>query len=216
MHDKGKSVLSFAGYPIFKDESKIILTKDELNFIKDTDKRSHLLDDVTNIRLSTSSNILENIELKRLKDIIWNSFCYYAENVLEVENQFYICTSWSTIQKKGDFHPSHIHPNAIFSTVLYAQAEKGTLSFQVNRSIIQRGFFFEYKVKNYNEFNAQNWQLPVKTGDLVTFPGELRHESLVHECDSDRAIIGASFFIEGNLGQEKRYNTISIKNNREK
>jgi len=214
MIDKNKFLIPFAGYPIFKDESDTVLTVDELTFLKNIEKRNHQLDGFTKIKLSLDNDILENKEMKRVKDIIWKSFCYYIDNILEIENQFYICTSWATIQKKGDFHPNHIHPNAIFSTVLYAQAENGCLNLQVDRSVIQKGFFFEYKIKKYNSFNAQNWQIPVKTGDMVTFPGELRHESEEHKSDSDRAIIGASFFIEGDLGIEKRYNTINIKNNK--
>lgn len=207
-------IIPFAGYPIFKHSTETILTNDELEFLKSINKSKHPYENVTGIKLSNDTNILENKKLKRLKNIMLNSFSEYIENILQIENQFYICTSWSTIQKKGDFHPSHIHPNAIFSTVLYAQAEKGGLDFYVDRSIIQKGFFFDYKVKKYNEFNSQQWSLPITTGDIVTFPGELRHESKKHECETDRIIVGASFFIEGNLGKKEKYNTLSIKNNR--
>tara|TARA_A100001011_G_scaffold342011_1_gene375227 strand:- start:409 stop:1032 length:624 start_codon:yes stop_codon:yes gene_type:complete len=207
MTKNNSAIIHFAGYPIYKHCSKITLTKDELNFLLNIERGQHFK---SNVQLSKDTNILEHNQLKRLKDIIWDSFSDYVDNVLEIENQFYICTSWSTVQKKGHYHPSHIHSNAVFSTILYAQADESSLNFYVDMSMIQKGFHFSYNIKNYNYFNSQHWNLPVTTGDIVTFPGDLRHESPIHNLDTDRIIIGASFFVKGEFGSDDKYNKIRI------
>ena len=63
------------------------------------------------------------------KDIVWSEFCEYVDQVLEVEDDFYMSNSWCTLQKKGGSHPYHNHPGSIFSSTYYAQAHNGSLSF---------------------------------------------------------------------------------------
>ena len=64
--------------------------------------------------------------------------------------------------------------------------------------------------KNYNVFNSSTWDLKVKTGDIVFFPGELTHESIIHESDNDRIMIGSSYFIKGKIGFDNKANAINI------
>ena len=206
-----KIVIPFSGYPICKINTNNLLTKKELSFLKNLKKKSSLYSsNVTNLKLSSETNILDYKELKKIKNLIWDNFDDYINNVLQIENQFYICNSWCTIQNKGDYHPPHFHSNHIFSAVYYAQANKSEIKFTINRSKIQEGFFFEYKIKNYNIYNAASWTFEVNSGDLIIFPGELQHESTVCESDDERVMVGSSYFIKGNLGSKERYNDISI------
>lgn len=207
MMKKNSIVIPFAGYPIYKHCSNTILTSKELEFLQNTEKHEH---SKSSVQLSKDTSILKNNQLKRLKDIMWESFTDYVENVLEIKNQFYICTSWATFQKKGAKHHSHLHSNCIFSTILYAQADNSSIDFFVDRSIVQQGFHFNYNVTKYNYFNSQEWNLPVSIGDIVTFPGDLRHASPIHNSDIDRIIVGASYFIKGDIGSDIKYNKIRI------
>ena len=205
-------VIPFCGYPICIIKNNEILNDDELRFLKSLDNKQHMETLNTRTKLTKSVNILNNIELTRIKDFVWKYFCDYVDNVLEVENDFYMCNSWGTIQQKGDYHPSHNHPNAVFSSVFYVQTSNSSITFAIDRSKIMEGFLLDFKIKNYNYFNALSWKVPVETGDMIIFPGELQHESQVHDGDDERMIIGSSYFVEGNLGFDNNYNSIKIYN----
>ena len=208
MTEEKKQLEVFCGYPIFKIKTGETLNEDELKFFKSLTTVPHFEKDVSKIKLTNSDNILNNIELKRIKALISECFFDYVDNILEVENQFYMCNSWGTIQKKDDFHPNHTHKNAMFSSVFYIHAENSSIIFNAEKSKIQEGFFFEYNVKNYNIFNSVWWEVPVETGDIIIFPGELAHESKTYDGSGNRMIIGSSYFIKGKLGTKNNYNLL--------
>lgn len=203
-------VIPFLGYPIVKTNINAFISEDIIEFIKSQGVRKHTKAD---FKLTKDAHVLQHEKLKDLKSSIWNSFCKYVDNVLEIQNQFYMCNSWSTYQKRNEYHPSHNHPNAIFSSVYYASTDKTELEFVNNRSKIQEGFMFEYNVKNFNYFNSGVWSTPVEEGDLLIFPGELNHQTKPYKGDKQRIVIGSSYFIEGRLGTDGNYNSINIGNN---
>ena len=48
------------------------------------------------------------------------------------------------------------------------------------------------------------------TGDIVFFPGHIRHGSTVNRLAEDRIVIGANFFIKGRLGSKKYVDLIGV------
>ena len=54
-----------------------------------------------------------------------NNQCIIPNNVLQIEDDFTMSQSWTTINNKGDSHHEHNHPNTILSCVYYAQADSG-------------------------------------------------------------------------------------------
>ena len=206
-----KELIPFCGYPIFKISTDDILTKDELAFLKSIPEN---FDTHKEVKLLEGSNILENSELHRVKDIIWNHFDDYIRNALEIKNKFYICNSWGTVQKKGDYHPKHTHPNAVFSSVFYVNAPNSSITFLVEKAKIQEGFYFSYEIESYNEFNSAKWEVPIESGDIIFFPGELAHETRVHDQSYERIVIGSSYFANGIYGQSSSYNRINLQNDR--
>ena len=79
-------VIPFCGYPICIIKTNEILNDDELSFLKSLDNKQHMETLNTRTKLTKSVNILNNIELTRIKDFVWKYFCDYVDNVLEVEN----------------------------------------------------------------------------------------------------------------------------------
>ena len=203
-------IVPFCGYPIYKISTGKTLNKKELSFLQNLDKESRHKDNGVNLHLTNDVDILNNIELKRIKSVVWDSFKDYVDNVLEIENNFSIVNSWGTTQKKGQFHPRHNHPNAIFSSVFYVQTKDSSLIFSLDRSKLMEGFLIDYNIKNYNFFNSLSWEIPVKRGDIVFFPGELQHYTPTHNDDKERLVIGVSYFLSGKFGMDSNYNSISV------
>tara|TARA_E500000318_G_scaffold80295_1_gene75472 strand:- start:3580 stop:4221 length:642 start_codon:yes stop_codon:yes gene_type:complete len=206
-----KHVLPFAGYPIYILQSAFNMNDQELNYLKNLEYIKH--NSIEGLRLSSNTDILQLNELKRLKNFIKSSLDDYVSNILEINNKFSFCQSWSTIQNKKSYHPNHSHANHIISSVYYAKAEETKLSFNITKSKIQDGYFFEYNIKNYNIYNSTSYTIPLKTGDIIFFPGQLDHESSINYQD-ERIVVGSSFFIDGEIGSKKLTSSIDITNNK--
>ena len=214
-----KHIMNFGGYPICLFQTNKIPTEKNLNILRKSSKKGFQdnrpyeeagLNYSSKFKLSDDSHILKNKKLKNIEKILLDCFKDYVNNILQIKNEFYICNSWSTLQKKGEFHPGHTHPNHIFSAVYYAKTQKSSLIFYLERSRIQENFHFLYDIKEYNIYNSTSWFVEVNSGDVIIFPGQLKHESSVCEND-ERIIVGSSFFIKGKIGSKEMYNDINLK-----
>jgi len=196
----------FGALPIFRFDNVYEPSKDEINYLKSIKYKQ----DNNGFKLSDSVNILDNLQLVDIKKCIEYNFNEYKKNILEIENDFYISQSWSTINKKNSMHTKHNHPNTLFSCVLYVKSINSGIIFYNKKSAIQQAFNFSYKIKEYNIHNSSTWKLPVSTGDMVIFPGQIEHSSFINENDDERIIIGANFFIKGEIGVKQNVDRIII------
>jgi|TARA_R100000479_G_C6325052_1_gene179259 hypothetical protein len=206
-----RHVLPFAGYPIYVLQAGFNLNEDELNILRNLQYVKH--NSIDDLKLSVDTDILQMDSLKRLKQFIKSSLDDYVSNVLEVNNQFSFCQSWSTIQTKKARHPNHSHANHVISSVYYAKAKDTQLTFNIEKSKLQDGYFFEYDIKNYNIYNSSAYTISLKTGDIIFFPGQLGHESSVNNGE-ERIAVGSSFFMDGKIGSTALTSSIDITNNK--
>jgi len=196
----------FGALPIFRLDGVYKPNENDINYLKSI----KYTQDNNGFKLSDSVNILDNLQLVDIKKCIEYNFNEYKKNILEIENDFYISQSWSTINKKNSMHTKHNHPNTLFSCVLYVKAINSGITFYNKKSAIQQAFNFSYKIKEYNIHNSSTWKLPVSTGDMVIFPGHIEHSSFVNENDDERIIVGANFFIKGEIGIKENVDRIII------
>ena len=206
-------LLNLKAVPIAHERNVYYLNKKELNIVKKTKYKKlkfNLLASEQGFYLSETTSLLDNKALAPLKKFIIEKADEYVQNILEIKDQIYLTQSWSTLHTINVFHPPHDHPNTFISLVYYAQCKDGYLYFDLNTTSIRECFNFDYTINKFNIYNSQNWTLPVKTGDIVLFPGHIRHGSLPNKSDESRIIIGANFFIKGNLGTKKDVSLITI------
>ena len=204
------NIIPFLATPIAGTSTDFRLTDMEMNTIlKEFSHRPFKTTEGT--KLSGDKKILEKPELKRPHDFIVSSVKDYVKNELAIDDEFYLTTSWATVNNKGDKHHKHNHPNTLLSAVYYANVESGNLIFQSPRNGLFPNFDFTFNVSKSNEYNSKGWSIPVKTGDLVIFPGWLYNESEVNELDNHRVIVGANFFARGTYGTYEDVDLLEIK-----
>ena len=204
------NIIPFLATPIAGTSTDFRLTDMEMNTIlKEFSHRPFKTTEGT--KLSGDKKILEKPELKRPHDFIVSSVKDYVKNELAIDDEFYLTTSWATVNNKGDKHHKHNHPNTLLSAVYYANVESGNLIFQSPRNGLFPNFDFTFNVSKSNEYNSKGWSIPVKTGDLVIFPGWLYHESEVNVLDNHRVIVGANFFARGTYGTYEDVDLLEIK-----
>jgi|TARA_R110000803_G_scaffold201982_1_gene266928 uncharacterized protein (TIGR02466 family) len=201
-----REIINLKAIPISYEKNVYHLNKKELNVIKKTkyrtSKKGHFL--------SETISLLENKTLSPLKKFIIEKAQEYSRNVLEIKDQIYLTQSWSTLNSINASHPIHSHPNTFISLVYYAQCTSGDLQFHLDTTSIRECFNFNYTINKFNIYNSQTWILPVKTGDIVLFPGHIHHNSLPNQSSESRIIVGANFFIKGTLGSKKTVSLITI------
>ena len=198
--------LNLKAIPVAYDRNVYHLNKKELNVIKKTQYR----EPQNGFYLSETSSLLENKTLASLKKFIIEKAEEYTRDVLEIKDKIYLTQSWSTINTTNSSHKLHAHLNTFISIVYYAQCRGGHTYFDLNASPIREGFNFQYTVTKGNIYNSQTWKFPVRTGDIMLFPGHIRHGSTPNRSQQNRIIVGANFFIKGKLGSEKDVSLITI------
>jgi uncharacterized protein (TIGR02466 family) len=199
-------ILNLEAIPIAHDINVYHLNKKELNVVKETKYRKPK----DGFYLSETSTLLEDKTLISLKKFIVGKAEEYTKNILEINDQIYLTQSWSTINTTNAFHKLHTHPNTLISLVYYAQCKDGFLHFDSLTSSIRECFNFSYTINKFNIYNSQIWDLPVQSGDIVLFPGHIRHGSLPNKSSSPRIIVGANFFIKGKLGSHKEISYLTL------
>jgi len=202
-----KSVLHMYSSPVLYEETDFKLTEEEKNYVLNVQyRRPKGFNDHSN--MSSDTFLLEAKQLKRVKEYFDKKVKEYTDDILEIDNEFYMTQSWSTINYKGCSHRTHNHPNAILSLVYYVDCESG--EFYLDR-LTQTGYNFNYKVKKYNIHNSPRWQIPVKSQDILIFPAWLPHGSLINNSDKDRLLIGSNYFVKGILGNQQEGSILELK-----
>lgn len=183
--------------PIFKIENFYECSNEEIDYLKSFE----YFENTTHNNYITKDDIFKHKGLQNLKNALITKFHYFTSEVIGIKNKFKIERNWVTLNSKGQHHNEHSHPNIVFASAFYVKCEKGALNFKTdnNRTSITEAFNFSYE-KNINTiYNSNTWKMPVKTGDLIIFPGHIVHSGDVHLNDSERIMIGANWFPRGRL-----------------
>ena len=183
--------------PIYKVENFYTCNEKEIkclksfNYVKNQIHKNYI----------TDGNIFENKDLKNLKKAITDKFHYFTSNIIGINNKFNMERNWATINYKGQNHGPHTHPNIVFALSFYVKCKNGAINFKTdnNRTSISESFNFNYEKNKDNIYNSDMWKMPVKTGDLIIFPGHVTHYGDPHLDDDERIMIGVNWFPRGRL-----------------
>lgn len=160
----------------------------------------------------TTSNItvLDHPIFKRLSKTIDSNAEKFVSDVLQISDKITRVHSWATINYKGQNHGHHKHPGALISVVYYAKCPSGVFNTAIDRSMIQEGYFFDYGVKEFNRYNSVTWHVQTESGDMLAFPGWISHGSTPNEVDEPRILIGANYFVKGQIGFPERISVLNL------
>lgn len=192
--------------PIFLKKINIDISSEELNYINSLS----LSTQKSGVKTSNDNFIFNNEKLNRIKLIFDDTINEYKENILKINNELFLTQSWLAVSSKNAYHHEHIHYNSFLACVYYLQCESGKFIIDFGRSPIEQGFHFGFNIKEYNIFNSAKSFIDVKTGDLLIFPGWLRHKTEENLSNVDRAIIGANYFVKGEFGNKNNYDYLKI------
>jgi uncharacterized protein (TIGR02466 family) len=186
------TVIPIGGFPLYIVETENVLTENQKQFIFDIE--DFKATGTSSVYISNTDSVLEHEELSDLKTFFKKHLDIYTSDTLQLESNFEITDSWTTRQETNGSHHRHNHPNSIFSGVYYVNADAGNLVLEFD-PLYSKYFRFNYKIKEYNIYNSNAWDIHVKPGLLVLFPSYLQHYTRKNSGVNNRMIVGFNSFL---------------------
>ena len=192
--------------PVIKFQFERELNKNELNFIDACEKNSH-----TNYgnKSSNDTYILNNNELSEI-----NSFCQKGlQSFFDIvfnpgsNAEIYITQSWLNWTYSNGYHHTHSHQNSIISGVFYINADKTVDNITFGR---QKHRIVELYPKQFNDYNSDEVDFKVTTGELLLFPSELQHRVNNTKGNNKRISLAFNSFVKGELGHIRALNYLKL------
>ncbi len=153
------------------------------------------------MRAYMSPDDLQNLpEMAELVDIIMRE----SAQVLDIygirRNSHYITNMWANIAHPNRRHSMHMHPNCLFSGIVYIKTPKhcGPTVFTSPRQLA-KGLEPTYLAKN--EFNADVFVMPPEKGRMLLWPSHVPHAVEEGGADEreDRIVVAFNIMIRGRV-----------------
>ena len=182
--------------PIMKTKFPAPFTKEQLELVHNTP-----IGKSVGNRSSVSRRILEEPGFEEMKKFAQESLDAWVTDIISPRDKdsvkLYITQSWLNYTNPGGFHHSHYHPNSVVSGVIYIQADNDLDEIQFQQDTPRM-----WHVENgmSNEFNSNQFHVPVNTGDVVLFPSQMYHAVPEIKGQLQRISLAFNSFFEGILG----------------
>lgn len=191
-----EEIINFQGNCLYKTNIDYSLSQKEKNYISNLEYKNK-----DNIHfISTNVKVLDNSLFNNLSKTFDKYALYYTKNILEIDHKLKRLNSWVTINKKNGFHAPHHHPNVFLSICFYPQIKNGKITFITPKDPIRKNTNFRFYVINNNLFNSNTYDFDLSSNDFIIFPGWVDHYGHPNPNNTDRVMIGANYFISGNIG----------------
>ena len=129
---------------------------------------------------------------KILKIIDLNSHIFVKEFGVRENYKFSIVEYWININNKGSYNLAHIHPQSLFSCIIYIKVPKnsgGILFWQNQISQLGMGGYS----KHNNSYNFESIKYEAIEKRVIIFPSYVSHSVEENKSDEDRISIAFNF-----------------------
>jgi uncharacterized protein (TIGR02466 family) len=209
LDDRNARVVGLFPKPVLIAHLPRLFTKEEIGFMEECAKEAQ-----PNIGNATSkrSDVLHDPSMSKIHEFVQYYVDQFFKRILKCETNAkpYVTQSWFNYTQPGRFHHEHSHPNSILSGVIYLKAEKGVDSIFFKDGIANQ---FAIHPKEFNEYNAEEWWLPIEEGSLFIFNSNLKHFVAMTDNARNFTRVSLAFntFIRGDIGSLDRRTYLSMK-----
>lgn len=146
----------------------------------------------------THDNIHTDPAMKELVELIIKESGQVLDFYKIKRDAHYITNMWANITRPNHRHHAHIHPNCLFSGIVYIKAPKNcgpTIFFDPR--IYAR--MIEPMYKENNVFNSAQFTAPAEKGRMLMWPSYLSHavDYGTAKEDDDRIVVAFNIMIRG-------------------
>lgn len=194
--------------PVFRFNIGRDITSEEKAFVESCGKETYL--NVGNV-VSVNRYVLEEDPLKDIRNHIQSAIERYLKDIQAPEHdvKIYITQSWLNFTQPGQSHHPHSHPNSYLSGTFYFSADENKDSISFINSFLREIIL---PSKSYNRYNAERFTVPVKTGDILIFPSNLKHyvEDTFQERTLTRISLAFNTYLKGQIGDEMHLTSLRL------
>lgn len=155
---------------------------------------------------SKSSYVLDDDNLKELKQFCLNSVNEYVDEVIGIDDEIEIQQSWVNYNKPGQFQQEHYHPNSFISGVFYLMSdpEKGApITF---KSDLHKSNFSVHMIqkdqRSFYPSAAYSFGYPSVSGQLILFSSTVTHMVPTNNSNTNRISLSFNTYPKVPFGNE--------------
>ncbi len=153
------------------------------------------------MRAYMSPDDLQNLaEMAELVDVIMRESAQILDIYAIKRNSHYITNMWANIAHPNRRHSMHMHPNCLFSGLVYIKTPKhcGPTVFASPRQLAKN---LEPTYLEKNEFNADVFVMPPEKGRMLLWPSHVPHAVEEGKADEneDRIVVAFNIMIRGRV-----------------
>ena len=151
------------------------------------------------LRAYMTPDDLQNLpQMQELVDIIMRESAQILDIHAIKRSSHYISNMWANIAHPNRRHSMHVHPNCLFSGVVYIKTPKncGPIVFVSPRQLSKN---LEPTFVQKNEFNSDVFVIPPEKGRMLMWPSHVPHAVEEGSADDsqDRIVIAFNIMIRG-------------------
>lgn len=143
-------------------------------------------------KVSSNYNVLEHHS--DLKKKIENSIKIYISDILCLDQDFQIVSSWLTKTVPGSDSNYHQHSNSWLSACFYF-GEGSSIRFRRKSQT-----FNSSTAHSSNLYNSLTWDIPPEKNRILIFPSDVEHKILKNEKNTIRYSLSLNILPKGNFG----------------
>ena len=148
----------------------------------------------------TRDNLQALAEMKELVDLIMKESGAILDAYKIKRDSHYITNMWANIANPNRRHAMHVHPNCLFSGILYIRAPKncGSTVFSSPRMLAR---MIEPAFTEKNELNSDVFVFPATKGRMLLWPSYLPHAVEIGNSneEEDRIVVAFNIMIRGRI-----------------
>ena len=160
-------------------------------------------------KISKNMRILESYP--EIKKILLDHFILFSDEVLGLNCDFEIITSWLTKCEKEESCPFHLHGNSFWSGIYYygeTYCESSLLEFENPLIHHIRDYGFYVIPEKETQYNKLSQRVIPSKNMLVLFPSYLKHRIVTHNSDIPRYSLAFNVVPIGHYGgEDSQYDT---------
>jgi uncharacterized protein (TIGR02466 family) len=139
-------------------------------------------------------------EMREAVDVILRESAQILDAYAIKRDSHYITNMWANIAHPNRRHAMHMHPNCLFSGVIYIRTPQscGPIVFSSSRQLVKN---LEPTYLEKNELNADVFVFPPEKGRMMLWPSHVAHsvEEGVADGSEDRIVLAFNIMIRGRI-----------------
>jgi uncharacterized protein (TIGR02466 family) len=155
----------------------------------------------TQAAFMTRDDLQTHPEMKELVDLIMRESGQILDAYKIKRDSHYITNMWANIANPNRRHAMHVHPNCLFSGILYIKTPKncGPTMFTSPRQLAR---MFEPAYSEKNELNSDVFVFPAEKGRMLLWPSYLPHaveQGSSEDETEERIVVAFNIMIRGRI-----------------